>query len=536
MRLHYTLTTLQPIIVSQNSATTMNHLGLDYIPGSAILGTVASTLYQQVSDAQSWALFHSGEVKYSACYPVCNGELCLPTPASWHYQKMETPVSDGKYDTSKITNHASRLFERKAVQYKQCRNGYLGSQGHLGEVRKGNVTKTALQRTTGAVKEGSLFSYVYIEAGQTFSGWVECGTEQYYALVKQHLLGTKRVGRSRSAEFGRVDIAEIKAPVQSPPSHKASHNSQQLVLWCLSDCQVFTQNGLPTYTPSLADLIEGANGQLNPERSFIRTHSVSRFNQARQGLDSEQLLIGKGSVLVFEDVSITTNQIEQLQQNGIGLNLQQGLGWVDVNPSWAERPELNEDLLFSPIVVESSSNQSSLVSVEVVDVEKTEVTTPLTRWAKTKLDQTTQGHSCRRQANELIREILQVYSRCRSYNHVKASCAIGPSRTQWGRVHAAIRNKTPDWFDILFEDMNNKLSRAICKPVNDAQGWGVAWQVGNTLVTFADYFKALVSPEKIQIETLLLALERMSRYDMSTDNGLKKATQSLICPKGTNDE
>ncbi|MFA0704105.1 hypothetical protein AB4618_26925, partial [Vibrio sp. 10N.222.48.A8] len=101
----------------------------------------------------------------------------------------------------------------------------------------------------------------------------------------------------------------------------------------------------------------------------------------------------KGSVLVFEDVSITTNQIEQLQQNGIGLNLQQGLGWVDVDPSWAERPELNEDLLFSPIVVESSSNQSSLVSVEVVDVEKTEVTTPLTRWAKTKLDQTTQGHS-----------------------------------------------------------------------------------------------------------------------------------------------
>ena len=62
MRVFYALTTIDPIIVSQSAATTNNHQGLDYIPGSAMLGLVASRLYPELTGEKSWQLFHSGKV------------------------------------------------------------------------------------------------------------------------------------------------------------------------------------------------------------------------------------------------------------------------------------------------------------------------------------------------------------------------------------------------------------------------------------------------------------------------------------------
>ncbi len=62
MRIFYTLKTLDPVILSHNSASLHNHESLDYISGSTMLGLFASAHYQALSNEQSWQLFHRPEL------------------------------------------------------------------------------------------------------------------------------------------------------------------------------------------------------------------------------------------------------------------------------------------------------------------------------------------------------------------------------------------------------------------------------------------------------------------------------------------
>ena len=62
---HFNIQLKQPLIVSQQAATAGQHQSLDYIPGSAILGMVASQLYAQLTPEEALQVFHSGAVRFS---------------------------------------------------------------------------------------------------------------------------------------------------------------------------------------------------------------------------------------------------------------------------------------------------------------------------------------------------------------------------------------------------------------------------------------------------------------------------------------
>ncbi|MFA0468133.1 RAMP superfamily CRISPR-associated protein [Vibrio breoganii] len=523
LRIYYTLTTLEPVIVSQNTATTTNHQGLDHIPGSAILGMLAGSLYQEVGEGVAWSLFHSAEVQYGPCYPLVEGEISLPTPASWHYQKMANPIRDDKYNSEQISNHASELFQRPdGVQFKQCRDGFVSSQGKLGKVEQGIVTKTALDRKTGGVKDGSLFSYAYIEENQSFAGWIECQSQSQVDLIRSHLFGEKRIGRSRSAEFGSVRISESAL---TKPQESIDDTTDKLVLWCLSDCQILAHNGLPTFTPCLSDLIPEVQGTLDRERSFVRSTTTSRYNQARQGFDSEQPLIAKGSVLVFKDCpGLSPDHLQQLRDKGIGINRQQGLGWVGVNPAWASNGQLTNSGLFDAYSLSFSQQKSSFKEAD----------TAFTRWLSAKNKSVENQNEINTLANTIIKQVLSAYQQFRSYNNIQAPYAIGPSNTQWGRVREAIRTKPNNWKSRLFRDREQVKGEAICKSINDANGWGVTWSADNRFESFASFLEKELSDKKI--EAVILATERLSRYDLSNFTELNKAQKELLSGEARNSE
>ncbi|MDA0129453.1 hypothetical protein OH458_15395 [Vibrio sp. MarTm2] len=509
MRLYFSLKTIDPIIVSQNTATTMNHKGLDYIPGSTLLGVVASSLYSQIDDSESWDMFHSGQVQFGPCYPVADQQLCLPTPSSWHFDKLATPIINSQYQADEISNHANKSFERdKQTQYKQCRDGYINANGKVANVQRNIVTKTAIDRSKGTVKESQLFSYSYIEPGQTFIGWVYCETEQQRKHITTHLFGEKHIGRSKNSEFGRVKITEQTTLSDPQPNN----TNDELVLWCLSDSQCVNKLGLPTLTPSLAELTDGANGELDYSRSFIRHNSASRFNQTRGGLDSEQTCIAKGSVLVFKNVSISESQLLTLANKGIGINRQQGLGWVYVNPEWANSSTLSEGL-FSAKSIDIRSN---------TQLQKgTKPCSPLTQWVAAKLNTQQEAQSQREQAQQLAASIVTAYDNARNYNHIAASHIAGPTRTQWGRVRDVLRHDVEHWLITLFMDQH-----AICKPKNDELGWGIHWHNGTRLIQFADH--CLEQWQQHQPSTLVQTLELLSQYDLATQTDLEKAKKRFL--------
>lgn len=520
MRIYYTLTTRDPVIVSQSAATTNNHECLDYIPGSAILGAVAAQLYAKGSDVDNWRRFHNGQTRFSPCYPVVKDRLAFPTPASWHFQKGKKAVNGDRYDVDVITNHACVTFERdhedyKSIQFKQCRDGYLNPDGGAASVKQSLTTKTALNPETGGAKEGQLFSYAYIEADQTFAGWIDCDSADEQDL-RAALEGTLRIGRSRNTEFGRVTITFLPETAVLQPDR--ANGNGYLTVWCLSDCELLDNNGMPTLSPQ-ADLIHPAlRASLVAERTFVRGQKISRFNQKRKGFDGEQVLIGKGSVLVYAfDDSMTPTEISDaihaIEQQGIGINRQQGLGWVYVNPDWSYQDVLQSERLFSSIDAPAS------ISERVVDIDS-----PLICWVEEQLGQDHIQSAREETVKTSLGQICEGYLNARRYNHILISNEAGPSSTQWRRISERVRLAEGSWTEGVFDG-----EHAICKPGNDELGWGIQWQGTDKLLTFASLFKGISHPagKAMDIATMRILLERLCRYDLSTWQGLKQMARVL---------
>ena len=509
MRFYYTLKTIDPIIVSENNSTENNDACLDYIPGSAILGALAAKHYSKLSTDKSWQTFHSGETLFSHCYPLVENQLALPTPASWHFAKGKEAIDgSGKYDPKQISNHASLLFKREdAVQYKQCRDGYINSNAQSARVEQGLSTKTAINNQTGGAKESQLFSYAYIQPTQTFLGWIDCAddmAERFKETLQQGL----HIGRSRHAEFGRVEINIIKDPVTNP----ATNNDKTLVIWCLSDCECFDEQGMPTFTPSANSLHPKLTGILNKQKSFIRSTSCSRFNQKRAGLDGEQMLISKGSILVYDlDDKAPQALLDAINKNGIGINKQQGLGWISVNPAWASNATLSSDKpLFSGIKIEKESKINNNYTTD----------TPLLRWMNEKLKEANDTDNRKSQVADLIQYIILAYKNVRRYNNILNSNEAGPSSSQWRRMTNIIREKESHWSKEVFEG-----EHAICKAKNDQLGWGVSWSDNGQLTDFATFTQSLLSAANVSVMRALL--EKINRYDLSTFSGLNKMCKEL---------
>jgi len=531
MRIYYQLTTLDPVIVSQSNATTNNHECLDYIPGSAILGLIASKEYAKLSEEESWQVFHNGDVQFSPCYPLIANEIALPTPSSWHFKKGEeatrelepnNPNSIEQYTPENVTNHAEINFERdELIQYKQCRTGYLTSQGKTQKVTKGYNTKTAINRDSGSAKKSQLFSYSYIEAEQNFIGWIDIAIKDELQKsnvenkIKQNLQGIARIGRSRNTEFGRVKLS-----ITTVEQAKQIPNNKQLTLWCLSDVELVNSMGMPTLAPKCEDIHPDLKGiTLNANKSFIRGNKVSRFNQKRQGLDTEQILINKGSILTFDlnnEQNIPDKILEVLNNKGIGINRQQGLGWVYVNPAWASLDKMNSDQsLFSPLKV-------TLADKTEPDAAKNNIVedSPLTLWLQEKVEQQDKVKGRQKKVNSLIQSIISLYDNARKYNGIIDSNEAGPSSSQWRRIGDIVRSHNDaknenKWATLVFEGDN-----AICKANNDKLGWGINLQGTHGQTTFADEVNKLL--EDKDIHTMRLLLEQLCDHDLSTFKDLQK--------------
>lgn len=512
MKIYYALTTLDAVVISLSNATTNNHQVLDYIPGSTILGAVASKLYSSLDDEKSWHLFHSGNVQFGPAYAEVDGEMALPIPASWHYPKGESAFSQEQM-TQVVENHSSSEPVDDSVQFKQCRSGYVNSQGRRAELVQGMVTKTALDRQLGGVKDGQLFSYAYLAKGQRFIGWVECDSAEFYDVLEANLTGQHRIGRSRGSEFGRVTIELLATPEVKPVQAQS-----RLVLWCCSDCQCVDELGLATVSPQLSELVAGASGVLNAEQSFIRTHTVTRFNQKRGGFDSEQVLISKGSVLVYDQVQLSQAQLQSLCEQGIGVNRQQGLGWVMVNPSWASNSGLSSLPLFcAPCFTLPATDQQAVIPASTA-------TSPLIAWVNNQ-SITQQSHDLEHAlALEWLQCIIVAYVSARRYNRILHDYQAGPSSSQWRRIADLLRDGNLAWKAALFSGKN-----AVCKAENDPLGWGLTWHNGEGFITFAQQFKTLLdnqttTPSMTQMRRFL---ELLSRYDLSVYPELKRAVKDF---------
>jgi len=314
---------LSDIVLPATSNTEGNIEQLDFIPGSNFLG-MAAREYGTFSD--SFAVFHSGAVRFGDATPVIGNEATYKMPLSFFHEKLD--------DSQMVNHHLIKDFS-EFKQLKQKRNGYITKDLHEVTIRHNYTQKSAYDKENRRSKEGSMYGYQSIPAGTLwqFSLKYDAGIESAdMEKLKNALLGKRRLGKSKSAQYGSVNISTAN---KAQEVERETPDTQTVVLYAKSRLALVDAEGMPTY--DLKYLLEGLeDANIVWEKSQIKTSTFTPYNGAMQTKTYERVVINAGSVIVLQNVS--QSQIKDLEV-GVGVYLSEGFGEVLLNPVFLEKEE-----------------------------------------------------------------------------------------------------------------------------------------------------------------------------------------------------
>lgn len=444
----------QPLVISQQSASAGAHHSLDYIPGSILLGLAASRLYSTLDQDSAWRLFHSGLVRFGDALPLLGQQVARPMPMCWHYNKGEAFREKSSLITDKLFDPSQQQMDDEK-QPVQMRNGYVTEHGQTVSPDKVQTLKTAINPETGKAAESQLFGYEALAANQTFRFVLSADgiDNELWEKLIHALTGRAQLGRSRSAQFGKVTIAPAKEAAHTPPAS----NDNQLTLWLQSDL-LLEHNGQPCLQPlpELIGLPEGSHWLA--DSSFLRARRYSLYNAYRRHYDNERQVITRGSVLRYKlPQALSPEQLENLQQ-GIGLQIESGLGQALVNPHLLSQAKPS----FKTAISLTSSTEKT------PDIKQPN--TLLIQALAARLQRRTGEQQVSDQARDLFSKLCQQVALVRRYLATPAGNEIvmitkertitAPGKSQWGRLKQAAndhRNSSQALWTALFNDNDGAL-------------------------------------------------------------------------------
>jgi len=474
--LHITLQ--EDCVFSARSATEGGHASLDHIPGSVLLGAAASRLYTRLG-GRAFDVFHSGRLRFGDGLPLAaNGAVAWPVPLSWHHDKTaEVKEADGRLRAEAVANfqYFDRLSGDRPLQPKQMREGYVTACGSWLKPHRDFRLKTAIDPETGRAAEGQLFGYDALHRGQAFLASIEAAPDfdaDLFQQVVEALSGELLIGRSRSAEYGRVRICCI----DDPGGIRQAGEGDWLTLWLLSDLALLDGYGQPLLQPS-AESFGIPGGRISWDRTFLRTRRYSPWNSARGGHDRERLVLCAGGVITIElPAGIDRAEVAERLNGGVGQYQEAGLGkiWVDPPLLASVRPQFDE-------------------SSEVPDnAEPEKPDHPLVDWLLT------QNQDWKTRAEEAVEDFLRRYRNllltARRFRGIALEADFGPSKSQWATVQAAARAAKGEILrQALFEGAD-----AIIKP--NGEGWNIEIKDGEDYLKLAQWLGQELSPDSGALE------------------------------------
>lgn len=432
----------QPVIISQQSATVGAHQSLDYIAGSALLGLAAAKLYADLNSEDAFTLFHSGYVQFLDALPILDDEIAYPAPLNLHSFKAEKYTENQQildqhvFDVSKM--------DLQGKQPVQLRGFYLTTSGKKVTPSKQQTLKTAIDQKQNRAAESQLFGYEALNAGQKFRFALQADdsiSEELWQKLINSFNGTAHLGRSRSAQFGRVNIQASNAIYLQPQKIE----SKQITLWLLSDLSLYHE-GQHLLIPTPESIGLPKDSKLLTNQSFIRSRRYSTYNAYRKHYDKERQVIARGSVLRYELPASFTDykRLEQKLSQGLGLYIENGLGqvWInppiltDVHPKWIHIAETKES---TKKVVEAPAS----ILIEMLKRRSVKVQF---------------GTEPRRIAEKIFNELCEKVQFARQYHAMANGVAFDlgkiPSRTQFGRFKE-LANQYRNDTNALWHELTN---------------------------------------------------------------------------------
>lgn len=417
MRRTLLISLIDPVITTADASTASAPEALPYIPGSMLHGLAASQGYRDPAfSGETFRMFHDGAVRFGDGLPVDpDGAVGFPAPMSLQTVKGESPVPENLensdtplYLAESVEDFAVR--ERDDQQWKSLGSRAFSFDRKFIAVRSSTTTRTAIDPDSGRAADSQLFSYEALDAGQRFVTTIEADSQDDLMRIIPLLAGERILGRSKSAEFGRVKIEEIEATFE-PSAQKLT--SEKLYIWMLSDLWAQGSSGQPSVRPDPKCMGFGDAARIDWDRSFVLNRRISPFNAYWKMRGLEREVIQRGSVLTIIDPG--PDQLCGMRSFGFGTELGCGLAMVGSEPPL----EMLKQMTHRVGVVQDKKKQVS-PSPE----------TALSAWLTRRVG----SPEVRVTPQELADDLYSRYADAKRW-HGKA---VGPTPSQWGALRTIL--------------------------------------------------------------------------------------------------
>jgi hypothetical protein len=423
------------LVLSRRSASQGDHECLDRVPGTTLRGWCAAHLYDALGE-RAWAVFHGGGVRWLDGLPAdAQGARSVPAPLSWHTNKADPDAQaqrDGAWQPQHLYNLAAGPPEgRQAAigfQPKGLRAGYVGAGGQALHAERRYRLMTAIERD-GQVAEGQLFGYESLRAGQRFVAGLEIDEGVADADLTARLLaaldGQLRLGRSRSAQYGRVRARP--RPAALPPAVSPAEAGSTVYLLLVSDACLRDAHGRPTLAPDAGVLGLPADVSIERGRSFLRSRRYSGWNAYRGGPELERQTLAAGGVLTLHSPQGFDAATLARLARGISSERALGLGEVLLHPGWLRGPQPQFD----------DAPASAAPQPGAGAAPQAPPPTPLLRTLAQRAGAARRSAGLDDVTAEALRRLAERWLALRRYLAVPADEEWGPGASQWGALAQA---------------------------------------------------------------------------------------------------
>ncbi|WP_414575006.1 RAMP superfamily CRISPR-associated protein [Anabaena sp. CCY 9402-a] len=352
----FSLHTQQPLLATSFQGDPNSDVSYNYIPGSMIRGAIIGRYMKEhnlseldLNNNVVKRLFFDKKTYYLNAYLLSQKQKrTLPVPLSW-FKDKDAELSD---DSSHITVYDFSIDEEEKPETPKFVAEYFwteeGGVTFYKEKRRINIhNRRDRKKGRASQEEGEIFCYDAMDAGQAFQAVILCH-EADADFLKNLLQKSADIwlGGSQSAGYGHTKISDVIChdvwnEISIPATKRI--NNECLKITLLSDLILRDEWGQYAVIPPSTDHqtpaplikeLEKVVGTLKPQRSFAGSSVVGGFNR-KWGLPLPQIAVLKaGSVFVFDNISLTSEQIQQLENLGIGERRVEGFGRVVVN--WLE--------------------------------------------------------------------------------------------------------------------------------------------------------------------------------------------------------
>ncbi len=484
MRKYYKCTFLTDVVLTSNSATEGVHEPLQYIPGAKFMGIVASKLYQEWFETGNKQAvldtFHNGNICFGDAHLMHKGKRTLKVPLSWYKPKIKG--TEIFLHHKLVDSEALSKIIDEGIQLKQQRDYYIEPKSKSWLKPESTFSiKSAFDQEEKRSDEGKMFGYYGIKKGTQWCFYVEydISDKDYIVAIESNFVGIRKLGRSKSAQYGQVsievhtDYVQESFEIGETESYQKNH-----VLYAESNLCFFDEKtGMPTYQPDIKQL-GFISGKIDWEKSQIRTRQYQNWNTKRHNRDADRLIIDKGSVFYLKNAK---PDIEKLKK-GIGNFLSEGFGKVILNPDFLISQGVSLDYTLKEKNPDTQINDN-LNSAYTTDKEKDDLLINMIQQAENLTNNDSRINS---EVNDFVKKInskstdilpsqwgqLRTYAKYTQDSETLNNLLFDPesgfmyhgqSESKWRGIRDAIKKKLKSIDDSLQADFLVQLSSQMAK-------------------------------------------------------------------------